>query len=72
MEKKVKRKFVIIAKTAAGNFVKYRTNNIDKTIEFLIKKHEIFYCNVFSNKGINRGLMLYTYGRKKGLEPAHN
>ena len=69
--KKPRRKFVIIAKAQTGNFVKFRTNKIENTLKFLCEKHQIFYANIFSNKGANKGLLIYTYGRKKGLEPAH-
>ena len=70
-DKKPRRKFVIIAKSSAGNFVRFRTNNINKTLTFLIDKYQIYFANIFSNKGTNRGLLIYTYGKKKGLEPAH-
>jgi hypothetical protein len=68
---KPRRKFVIIAKASSGNFVKFRTNNFERTINFLINKHQIFFANIFSNKGTDRGKMLYTYGKRKGIEPAH-
>ena len=71
MEKKNKRKFVIIAKTSSGNFVKFRTNNIEKTIIFLNDKHQIYFANIFSNTGQNKGMLVYTYGKKKGIETAH-
>ena len=71
MEKKNKRKFVIIAKTSSGNFVKFRTNNVEKTIIFLNDKHQIYFANIFSNNGPNKGMLIYTYGKKKGIEAAH-
>ena len=70
-ETRKKRKFVAIAKAENSNFVKYRFNDLNKFIEFIVKKHNPFFFNVFSNTGINKGLLMYTWGRKKGLEPAN-
>jgi|LakMenE01Jun11ns_1017448.scaffolds.fasta_scaffold9607617_1 hypothetical protein len=67
-----KRKFVIIAKVSNDNFVKYRTNNIDNTILFIKNKYPDFrFANIFSKIGINKGLLLYTYGKIKGLQNAY-
>ena len=73
-----RRKYAIIAKVEAAPvltkncFVKYRANDIDKTIKFLHKKWPgFFYANIFSNKGQDKNKMLYTYGKFKGLQPAH-
>jgi len=71
METKKKRKFVAIAKASNGNFVKYRFNDLKNFTDFVIKKHNPFFFNVFSNTGINKNLLMFTWGRKKGLEPAH-
>jgi hypothetical protein len=67
-----KRKFVVIAKVSNDNFVKYRTNNIENTIVFLKNKYPDFrYANIFSKIGINKGMLLYTYGKIKGLQIAY-
>ena len=68
---KKRRKFVIIAKVSSENFVKYRTNKIENTIQFIAKKYNgLRYANIFCNDGANRGALVFTYGIKKGLEPA--
>lgn len=67
-----KRKYVIIAKINNTNFVKYRTNNIENTILFLKNKYTDFrYANIFSKIGVNKGMLLYTYGKIKGLQIAY-
>jgi len=69
---KSRRKFVIIGKVDKDKFVKYRCNDLTKLFEFLLKEFPgLLFVNVFSNKGAGKGVMLYTWGRKKGLEKAH-
>jgi len=70
-ENKPRRKFVLIAKVDNTNFVKYRANDLDNAIKFILKKFSgTRFINIFSNKGIDRGKLVYTYGSRKGLEPA--
>jgi hypothetical protein len=70
-EKKIK-KFVSVAKVDNTKFVKYRFNDINKYIEFQLRKWpDTRFINIFSNKGADKRKLLYTYGRKKGLEPSH-
>lgn len=62
------RKYTIIAKVDKTKFVKYRTNHIQKTIDFLIKKFgDVYYANIYYKTGINKGLQLGSYGKNKGL-----
>jgi len=68
--RKQKRKFVIIAKTDTGIYLKFKTNNIVNTIEFLKKKYRIFFANIYVNTGNTNGTLVYTYGKNKGLEAA--
>jgi len=69
---KLIKKFVSIAKVDNTTFVKYRFNDIDKYILFQLKKWpDTRFINIFSNKGADKRKLLYTYGRKKGLEPSH-
>ena len=68
--RKQKRKFVIIAKTDTGIYLKFKTNNIVNTIEFLKKKYRIFFANIYVNTGDRNGTLIYTYGKNKGLEAA--
>ena len=78
MEKKKRplRRYTAIAKIGYDNtlkqnvMVKYRFNNLDNFIAFLIKKHNPLYCNIFYLAGEQRGKLCYTWGRKKGLETA--
>ena len=68
--RKQKRKFVIIAKTDTGIYLKFKTNNKVNTIEFLKKKYIIFFANIYVNTGDTNGTLVYTYGKNKGLEAA--
>ena len=68
--RKQKRKFVIIAKTDTGIYLKFKTNNIVNTIEFLKKKCKIYFANIYVNTGDTNGTLVYTYGKNKGLEAA--
>ena len=68
---KKRRKYVVIAKVESDHFVKYRFNDIDKVIKFLTNKYPgLKYMNIYSNNGEQRGKMLYTWGKHKGLEPS--
>jgi len=67
-----KRKYVIIAKINNTNFVKYRSNNIENTILFIKNKYNDFrYANIFAKSGVNKGMLLFTYGKIKGLQNAY-
>ena len=68
MEKKSRRKFVIIAKVDTNTFVKYRSNDINNFLKFALKKYPgLRFANIYSNKGADRGRLIGTYGSKKGL-----
>lgn len=72
-ENKPRKKYVCIAKVDNGvnsSFVKYRCNDLQNFIQFITKRYNVFYFNAFSNTGTNRGLMMFTWGSKKGLQPA--
>lgn len=69
---KVKRKFAVIIKIgndqSIKNFVKYRTNNIDNFLKFMLKKYPAsLWANFYFNTGINKGAIFKTWGKKKGL-----
>lgn len=56
---KAKRKYILIAKVKGGLFVKYRTNQPDKIIEFLIKKFvDVYFANFFYNTGDKKGMQV--------------
>lgn len=66
-----RRKYVIIAKVDKYTFVKYRCNDLAKFFPFLVQKFPgAMFANVFSNRGHDRRSLVYTWGSKKGLEPA--
>jgi hypothetical protein len=66
--KKDYRKYVIIAKVERDKFVKYRTNNIEKTIAFIKQKYgNCLFANIFYKRGTNKGLQFASYGKNKGL-----
>ena len=69
-----KRKYKVIAKTTnAGNFVKYRSNNAENFIKFLQRKYPgACYANFYSNRGADRGALVLTWGKFKGLQPARS
>ncbi len=68
---KKSRKYVVIAKIQADQFVKYRSNDIDKVIKFITTKYPpVKFMNIYSNAGDHKGKMLYTWGKNKGLETA--
>lgn len=71
---KNRRKFVAIAKVKNNpeHFVKYRFNDLNNFLEFIKRKYPgVLFINVFSNKGINKNMLLYTWGSKKGLQNAY-
>ena len=71
---KPRKKYVCIAKVDSGalpQFVKYRCNDLQNFIQFITKKYNVYYFNVFSNKGNDKNLLVYTWGKYKGLQPAH-
>lgn len=71
------RKFTAIAKigydvTAKQNImVKYKFNDLDNFIKFMQRKWQPLYINIFYLAGAERGKLVYTWGRKKGLQPAN-
>lgn len=72
MEKKTKRKFAVIVKIGneqtIKNFVKYRTNNIDNFLKFMLNKYPAsLWANFYHNTGINKGTIYKTWGKNKGL-----
>ena len=69
-----KRKFIVIAKASnAGEFVKYRSNNAENFIKFLTRKYPgACYANFYSNRGTDRGALVLTWGKFKGLQPARS
>lgn len=72
MIKKDKRKYVIIAKVSNDVYVKYRCNDIMNCVNFLKTKYNDFrFANIFSKNGADKGKLLFTYGKFKGLIPAY-
>ena len=74
---KSERKFTALAKTGYDHtlkqdiFVKYRFNNIDNFLQFIQKKHNPLYINIYDRIGVNAGKLRYTWGRTKGLQQAY-
>ena len=50
--------------------VKYRFNNIEKFFSFVTKKYPVSWINIFYRKGEQKNKLAYTWGSKKGLQPA--
>jgi hypothetical protein len=72
MRKKKSRKFVVISKVGTETFVKYRSDNFENLIQFLIKKYASFrFANIYCNEGVSKGKLIYTYGIKKGLQASY-
>jgi len=71
-KEKRRKKFTVITKIDGINFVKHRTNEPQKFINsfILFKWPGARFANIFSNKGPDRKRLIYTWGKKKGLEPA--
>lgn len=66
--KKDYRKYVLIAKVGHERFVKYRTNNIQKTIAFITQKYgNCLFANIFYKRGSNKGIKYGSWGKHKGL-----
>ena len=72
MRKKKSRKFVVIAKVDATQFVKYRSDNYENLLKFMLNKYSLFrFANIYCNEGANKGKLMYTYGKIKGLQNAY-
>jgi hypothetical protein len=75
-----KRNFTGIAKVGYNHAakqpicVKYRFNNKEKFVEFLMKKYpNVCWCNIYAkdiNGGKNKGLLLFLWGKNKGFTNA--
>ena len=73
-----KRKYTVIAKVKDCNencgfkFVKYRSNNEQRIINFLKQKFEaVYWANFYGNRGENTNRLMVTYGSKKGFQQAY-
>jgi hypothetical protein len=51
-------------------YLKFKTNNIVNTLEFLKNKYRIYFANIYVNTGDTNGTLVFTYGKNKGLEAA--
>lgn len=72
------RKFTAIAKVGYDKSiqknicVKYRTNKPENVIAFLQKKFpSVCWINIFHRIGDRKNMLAYTWGKNKGLQPAH-
>ena len=71
MLQKKKRKYILIAKVEPQKFVKYRFNDLNKVIPFMMKKYPgVYWINFYYNTGDHAGKIYYTWGKNKGLEAA--
>jgi|694.fasta_scaffold19382_16 hypothetical protein len=69
MEKKAKKKYICIAKINSYECVKYRTNDINKCVNFLRSKFAgLRFANFYYNTGINKRSIYATWGKIKGFE----
>jgi len=70
---KPKKKYVTISKVDQDKFVKYRVNDLHNDFtQFIVKKYPLFrYSNIFANTGSNKGMLVYTFGKYKGLNLAY-
>jgi len=69
---KPKKKYVTISKVGPDIFVKYRVNDLHNFQLFILKKYPLFkYSNIFANTGSNKGMLVYTLGKHKGLNLAY-
>ena len=69
---KSNKKFVTISKIGKDQFVKYRVNDLYNFTKFIVNKYPEFrYSNIFSNTGSNKGQLIYTFGKNKGLNVAY-
>jgi len=80
MKKKNKtvKKYVAISKVGYNGSmkqnicVKYRFNKIDRFLIFIQQKFPaVVWINIYSNDGINKNKLLYTWGKMKGLQEAY-
>lgn len=72
MRKKRSRKFVIIAKVDTTQFVKYRSDDYNNLLKFMLNKYSSFrFANIYCNEGANKGKLIFTYGKIKGLQNAY-
>jgi len=70
-KEKRRKKFTAIAKADTNTFVKYRYNDFNKFLVFILRKFpQTYYINIFSNKGSDKNKLLFTWGKHKGLQPA--
>lgn len=69
---KTSKKFVTISKIGNDKFVKYRCNDLNNFTKFIVNKYPEFrFSNIFSNTGTNKGMLIYTFGKNKGLNVAY-
>ena len=69
---KHKKKYVTISKVGQDQYVKYRVNDLHNFQLFILKKYPLFkYSNIFANTGSNKGMLVYTLGKNKGLNLAY-
>jgi len=69
---KPKKKYVTISKVGQDQYVKYRVNDLNNFQLFILKKYPLFrYSNIFANTGSNKGMLIYTLGKYKGLNLAY-
>jgi len=71
-KEKRRKKYTAITKVDSEKYVKHRTNDPQKFINsfILFKWPGARFINFFSNKGPDKRKLIYTWGKKKGLEPA--
>jgi len=50
--------------------VKYRFNDVNKFIIFMINKHNPMWINIYNRTGTNKNKLAYTWGKNKGLQTA--
>jgi hypothetical protein len=69
---KPKKRYVTISKVDKDKFVKYRVNDLHNFTQFITNKYPNFrYSNIFYNTGQNEGKLIYTFGKRKGLNLAY-
>lgn len=76
MKKKIKveKKYSGIGKvgynkdTKTNICVKYRFNNVDDFIKFMLRKYKVNWINIYHRTGDEKNKLAYTWGSKKGLE----
>lgn len=78
IKNKVSKKYVGIAKVGynisikQSICVKYRFDNTDKFIIFIKNKFpNVCWINIYSNTGMNKDKLLFTWGLHKGLQTAY-